>query len=42
MKKKFSGVLRGFSFLCRVDTLTSREGPLKGVGGLYEVSRKAY
>ena len=42
MKERFSEVLSGFSFLCRVGSLTCREGPLKSVGGSYEVCRKAY
>ena len=33
MKKRFSVVLSGFSFLCMVGSLTCREGSLKGVGG---------
>ena len=42
MKERFPEVLSGFSFLCRVGSLTCREDPLKGVGGLYKVCRKAY
>ena len=42
MKKRFSEVLSGFSFLCMVGSLICREGSLKGVGGFYEVCRKAY
>ena len=42
MKERFSEALSGFSFLCRVGSLTYRESTLKGVGGLYEVCRKAY
>ena len=42
MKERFSEVLRGFSFLCRVGSLTFRESPLNGVEEFYEVFRKAY
>ena len=40
MNKRFSEVLSGFSLLCRVDSLTCRQGSLKSVGGLYEVCRR--
>ena len=42
MKERLSEVLSGFSFLPRLCSLTCREGPLKGVGELYKVCRKAY
>ena len=42
MREIFFAVLRVFSFLCRVVSMTYREGSLKGVRGFYEVCKKAY